>query len=228
MKNGRKGQAAIWDSNVIRKMRSRLKSPQQRLIFEISLFTGERVGAICQLKISDIYAKNGSVLDTITFAGRTRKGSKHGSANTRQVPIHPDLLHHLERYQPVGFSVTKGLPACSFPGQLLGKNLLSQNVTAPKTRRTPDNGGYLFPSNSTKGHITSRAVDKYWRKILLDQGFTGFSTHSSRRWVINSLKKAGISIVTIGETMGMNIATVRHYLDSDPAEVSRAIATLTP
>jgi integrase/recombinase XerD len=212
MKNSRKGQAAIWDSNVIRKMRSRLKSPQQRLIFEISLFTGERIGAICQLKVSDIYGKNGSILGTITFAGSTRKGSKHGSANTRQVPIHPDLLHHLERYQPVGFLVTKGLPACSFP---------------PKTRRTPDNG-YLFPSNSTKGHITSRAIDKYWRKILLDQGLTGFSTHSSRRWVINSLRKAGISIVTIGETMGMNIATVRHYLDSDPAEVSRAIATLTP
>jgi hypothetical protein len=28
--------------------------------------------------------------------------------------------------------------------------------------------------------------------------------------------------------MGMNIATVRHYLDNDPAEVSRAIATLSP
>jgi integrase/recombinase XerD len=191
MKNSRKGQAAIWDSNIIRKMRSRLKSPQQRLIFEISLFTGERVGAICQLSVSDIYAENGSVLDTITFAGRTRKGSKHGSAATRQVPIHPDLLHHLERYQH-------------------------------------KSNGYLFATNSTTGHITSRAVDKYWRGILLDHGFSGFSTHSSRRWVINSLKKAGISIVTIGETMGMNIATVRHYLDNDPAEVSRAIATLSP
>jgi integrase/recombinase XerD len=144
MKNSRKGQAAIWDSNVIRKMRSRLKSPQQRLIFEISLFTGERIGAICQLKVSDIYGKNGSILGTITFAGSTRKGSKHGSANTRQVPIHPDLLHHLERYQPPG-------------------------------------NGYLFPSNSATGHITSRAVDKYWRAILLDQGLTGFITHSSCR-----------------------------------------------
>jgi integrase/recombinase XerD len=191
MKNSRKGQAAIWDTNVIRKMRSRLKSPQQRLIFEISLFTGERIGAICQLKVFDIYGKNGSILGTITFAGRTRKGSKHGSANTRQVPIHPDLAHHSERYQPPG-------------------------------------NGYLFPSNSATGHITSRAVDKYWRGILIDHGLTGFSTHSSRRWVINSLRKAGISIVTIGETMGMSVATVRHYLDSDPAEVSRAIATLAP
>jgi integrase/recombinase XerD len=154
------------------------------------LFTGERVGAICQLSVSDIYAENGSVLDTITFAGITRKGSKHGSAATRQVPIHPDLLHHLERYQP-------------------------------------SDDGYLFPSRGKSGHITSRAVDKYWRSILNDYGFSGYSTHSSRRWVINSLRKAGISIVTIGETMGMAVSTVRHYLDNDPAEVSRAIATLS-
>jgi integrase/recombinase XerD len=190
MKNSRKGQAAIWDSNVIRKMRSRLKIPQQRLIFEISLYTGERIGAICQLRVSDIYALDGRVLDTITFAGITRKGSKHGSAATRQVPIHPDLLHHLERYQH-------------------------------------KSNGYLFPSRGKSGHITSRAVDKYWRSILTEYGFSGYSTHSSRRWVINSLRKAGISIVTIGETMGMAVSTVRHYLDKDPADVSRAIATLS-
>jgi DNA-binding NarL/FixJ family response regulator len=58
-------------------------------------------------------------------------------------------------------------------------------------------------------------------------GLTGYSTHSSRRWVINSLRQAGIEIVTIAEVMGMNVNTVRHYLDNDPRECRRAIATLT-
>ncbi len=189
MKNARKGKAAIWDSNTIKKMRSRLISPQQRLIFEISLFTGERMGAITQLKVSDCY-KNGRVLDTITFASSTRKSTKHGVAATRQVAVHPDLKYHLERYTP-----------------------LTQ--------------GYLFPTRSKCGHITTSAVDKYWRCIFADFGLSGYSTHSSRRWVINQLRKSGISIVTIAETMGMNILTVRHYLDDDPIECKRAIATLT-
>jgi len=189
MKNCRKGKAAIWNSLVIRKMRSRLFLPTQRAIFEISLFTGERMGAIVQLKVSDVYDEQGKVLDTITFAGSTRKSTKHGQAKTRQMPVHPDLREFLSRYE------------------------------APAT-------GYLFPSDSRSGHIIRRAVDKYWRNIFDYFGLTGYSTHSSRRWVINSLRANGIEIVTIAELMGMNVQTVRHYLDDDPKECQRAIATL--
>lgn len=192
MKNNRKGQAKLWDAIVIRKMRSQLKSPYQRLIFEISLYTGERVGAICQLKVADIYAPNGKVLETITFAANTRKSSKHGVAATRQVAIHPDLKLALEQFLP------------------------------------PSSSGFLFPTNSQSGHIDRRAVDSYWRRILNNHGLFGYSTHSSRRWVINSLRSAGIEIVTIAETLGMTVNTVRHYLDNDPRECARAIATLCP
>ena len=190
MKNNRHGKAAIWNSNVIRKMRSRLTVPAQRLIFEISLYTGERVGAIVQLKKSDVYDESGKVRNYITFPGNTRKSSKHGTAQTRQVPVHPDLKHHLSNY---------GLP----------------------------NGQYLFPSPSAKGHITRRAVDKCWRGILRDYGFTGFSTHSSRRWVINQLRSSGTEISIIAETMAIDINTVRRYLDNDPIACRKAIATLT-
>jgi integrase/recombinase XerD len=190
MKNNGTGQAAIWTPEIIRKMRSRLVSPAQRLIFEISLFTGERMGAITQLQVSDVYDARGEVKDEITFVGNTRKASKHGKASTRQVAIHPDLRFHFNAYKP------------------------------PST-------GFLFQSDSVKGHISLRAVDKYWRAIFDELGLSGFSTHSSRRWVINSLRSAGIEIVTIAETMNMNVNTVRHYLDHNPIECKRAIATLT-
>jgi integrase/recombinase XerD len=189
MKNNGKGQASIWTPQIIRKMRTSLKSKQQRLIFEISLFTGERMGAITQLKKSDVYDERGRVLGEITFCSQSRKATKHGMAATRQVAIHPDLRLFLEQYKP------------------------------PST-------GYLFPSSSQAGHISLRAVDKYWRDIFNQLGISGYSTHSSRRWVINSLRKAGIEIVTIAEAMGMNVNTVRHYLDNDPSECKRAIATL--
>ncbi len=189
-KNNRTGQAAIWDANVIKKLRSRLTSPKQRLIFEISLWTGERMGAIVQLKVRDVYDANGKVLDTITFAPSTRKASKHGQAETRQIPIHPDLKVFLGQYQ------------------------------APEQ-------GYLFPSQSSAGHITRRGVDDYWRRNLKDLGYSGFSTHSSRRWVINQLRKAGTEISIIAETMRININTVRRYLDDDPVACQKAIASLS-
>lgn len=189
-KNNRFGKASCWTSPVIKKLRSSLKSPQQRLIFEISLFTGERMGAIVQLKVSDVYNETGSVRDTITFASTTRKSSKHGRAITRQIFIHPELKVHLENYH------------------------------SPEI-------GYLFPSSSTTGHITARAVDDYWRRILTESGYHGYSTHSSRRWVINQLRTSGIGIVTIAETMAIDIATVRKYLDEDPVACRNAIATLS-
>jgi integrase/recombinase XerD len=190
MKNNRKGKAALWTPQVIKQMRLHLKSPQQRLIFEISLYTGERMGAITQLRVEDVFDKSGKVLGTITFGATTRKSSKHGEAATRQVAVHPDLAYHLERFN------------------------------TPST-------GYLFPSSSQSGHISCKAVDKYWRNIFAKLGISGYSTHSSRRWVINSLRKSGIAIVTIAETMGMTISTVRHYLDHDPVDCARAIATLS-
>lgn len=189
-KNNRFGKAAIWTPTVIKKLRSRLNTPQQRLIFEISLWTGERMGAIVQLKVGDVYDKNGKVLEVITFGSSTRKSSRHGNAVTRQIYIHPELRDHLAGYSH----------SC---------------------------GGFLFPSSRTTKHITARAVDDYWRKILNEQGYRGYSTHSSRRWVINQLRSAGIEIVTIAEAMAINIATVRKYLDEDPTACEKAIATLS-
>lgn len=189
-KVNREGKAAIWTPKTIALLRKKLKTQRQRLIFEISLFTGERMGAIVQLQVSDVYTDNGKVREMINFSGRTRKSSKHGVAKNRQIFIHDVLRQALSNY-------------------------------------TPATQGYLFPSKHSKcGHLTARSVDDYWRRILTTHGYHGFSTHSSRRWVINSLRSAGITIVTIAEAMAIDIATVRKYLDDDPAACKNAIATL--
>ena len=188
-KNNRSGKAEIWNERVIKKLRSQLDSEMHQLIFQISLCTGERMGAIVQLKVSDVFDYDGSVLDYVTFNKTTRKASKHGVAETRQIPIHPDLRVMLEKY-------------------------------------TPPREGYLFPSNGQSGHITRRAVDKYWRERLTNMGFSGFSTHSSRRWVINKLREAGTEISIIADTMRIAVSTVKKYLDDDPAACAKAIASL--
>lgn len=206
MKNNRKGQAKIWSTNAIKKMRANLKSPMQRLIFEISLYTGERIGAIVALKVSDVYDRDGKVLDAITFAGSTRKSTKHGLAKTRTCAVHPDLKEFLLMYSP-------------------NRDLYEVRGSSADHRRSLSD--YLFPTGSHDNHISTQAVDKYWRKIFEDNGLMGYSTHSSRRWVINQLRKNGVALLTIAETMGMNINTVRHYCDNDPEDCTRAIATLS-
>lgn len=189
MKNNRNGQAKIWTSHAIKKMRKNLEIDHQRLIFEISLYTGERLGAIVQLKVSDVFESDGTLKEFITFRGKIRKSSKHGRAKTRQVAIHPDLREILQSYE------------------------------LPKS-------DYLFPSIGKTGHLTRRAVDDYWRKIFNNLGYNGYSTHSSRRWVINQLKDNGIALLTIAETMNMNINTVKHYCDADNDACVDAISTL--
>ena len=189
-KNNRQGQAKIWTLYAIEKMRKNLNSPTQRLAFEISLLTGERMGAITQLQVSDIYDERGKVLDKITFRGETRKGTRWGKAKTREVHLNPMLREFLSNYQ------------------------------APKT-------GYLFPSPKSKlGHISVRAVDDYWRVIFLKENLKGYSTHSSRRWLINQLRADGVSIITIAEIMTMTLNTVRHYCDDNPAACKNAILNL--
>ncbi len=188
-KNNRQGKAAIWDKNVIKKLRSQLTCPRQRLIFEISLYTGERMGAIVQLKVSDIFDTAGKVREYITYQAHTRKSTRWGTAKDRRVKVHPDLRVFLQQY-------------------------------------TPPSQGFLFPSTGRSGHITRRAVDNYWRKRFADLGFNGFSTHSSRRWLINKLGKT-TRIQIIAEFMQMRIETVRHYLDDDPDACDAAILAVS-
>lgn len=188
-KFNRNGKAACWTAGVIKKLRSRLDSAHQRLIFEISLWTGERMGAITQLRVEDVYDDKGRVRKHLVYRGETRKSNRWGSAKDRIVLIHEDLRLHLQQY------------------------------------RQPESG-YLFPSDSKSGHITRRGVDYYWRSRFEDMGITGFSTHSSRRWVINRLAKSHVRSSIIAETMGMEIKTVYHYLDEDPESCDEAIANL--
>ena len=188
-KNNRQGKSAIWTERAIAIMRSLLPNNWHRLIFEISLYTGERMGAIVQLKVKDIYDREGNVLKTITFAGSTRKASVHGEAATRQIFIHNDLRQHLENYQP------------------------------------PESG-YLFPSWSKFGHITRKAVDKYWRGIFEKCKLTGYSTHSSRHFIINKLDDAGFGITTIADALCIHPNTVRSYLRYKGGRAQKAIASI--
>ena len=99
MKKDRFGKAAIFNSEEITRIRKAMGSlTQHRAIFEMALLTGERMGAITQLEVSDVYQDpvTRTLQDKITYKAYTRKNK----TETRQVDIHPDLGAFLRSYTP--------------------------------------------------------------------------------------------------------------------------------
>jgi integrase/recombinase XerD len=97
-KNNRSGQAKVLTDSEFSRIRKQLKKDRDRLLFDILRYTGERIGAVVQLRQWDCYSINGEVLETITFRRLTRKATAQGKRYTRQLIIHPALIETLESY----------------------------------------------------------------------------------------------------------------------------------
>jgi integrase/recombinase XerD len=97
-KNNRCGQAAILSDAQFKKLRSAIKNEKHQMIFDVAWWTGERLGAIVQLKVEDVYSLDGWPRDSITFRAHTRKARPNGIRDTRQVYLHPTLKSHFQHY----------------------------------------------------------------------------------------------------------------------------------
>lgn len=94
------GQAAIISDAEYLKIRKFLISKPHRLLLDIAKYTGERWGAIVQLRVDDVY-EGDKVRAHITFRASTRKADPKGVRKTRQVPVHPQLKEVLEGYMHI-------------------------------------------------------------------------------------------------------------------------------
>ena len=98
MKNNRHGQSAIISDSDYVKIRKQLIAKKSRLLLDIARYTGERWGALVQLRVEDIF-DNGKVRAWITIRASTRKAGPDGKRFTRQLPMHPQLKEILEGHQ---------------------------------------------------------------------------------------------------------------------------------
>ncbi len=103
MKNNRSGQAAILTETDYSKILKNIKQEKYQLLVYIARYTGERWGAIVQLKVEDLYYLDEGRYKPkkeITFRASTRKASPNGKRCTRQIPVHPSLKNALAAYTP--------------------------------------------------------------------------------------------------------------------------------
>ncbi|MBK1990995.1 tyrosine-type recombinase/integrase [Sphaerospermopsis aphanizomenoides BCCUSP55] len=94
------GEAATLSDTEYLKIRRNIRTPKYRILLDLAWYTGERWGALVQLRVSDVYHADGTPRTTITFRAATRKKRPDGSAETRQIPTHPNLLEALRSYTP--------------------------------------------------------------------------------------------------------------------------------
>ncbi len=100
MKNNRSGQSAVLTNLDYSKIRRNIIKERYRILLDIAWYTGERWGALIQLRKSDLYQDDGTPKSHITFRARTRKASPDGTQRTRQIPINQTLWSILNNYSP--------------------------------------------------------------------------------------------------------------------------------
>ncbi len=107
------------------------------------------------------------------------------------------------------------------------KTCTTRTATIPRQLATAlsqadlPSAGYLFPSSSTKGHSTTRAVDKHLRRAADLLGLDGVSLHSFRRSQATHLHQAGVPLRAIQRITGhKSLSALERYLDISGAEAA--------
>lgn len=167
------------------------------MICDILWFTGERIGAVLQLQILDVFLSpsKGEVSEAITFRASTRKATTKGQRHTRQVPVHPELRLALEAYAPL---INLQSPYL-FPGK---------DEASPLTTQA-------FDLRLRSAIRSARLLHK------------GISSHSFRRTLITRLHEKGHDIRLIQEVTGhQDLESLQRYVEVSPERVKNAIASL--
>ena len=196
-KHHRHGQASILSDRDFLEIKKNLESPRDRLIVDILNYTGERIGAVLKLQISDVYLSpsKGEPNEFVTFRAATRKADTKGARKTRQVPMHGELRLALAGYQ----SHLDLNSLWLFPGK---------DKTKPLTLQA-------FDLNLRRAVAQAKLTHK------------GISTHSFRRTLITRLHEKGCDIRLIQEITGhQDLKSLQRYVEVSPVRVREAIASL--
>lgn len=159
------GQATPINEFFYKKIRKNMITPAHQLILDFGYYTGERWGAILQLRVEDVYLDpvRRVVREDVTFRKATRKDRE-----TRQVPIHPELNLRLRSYK------------CEFEGWLFPSLVkpgchLSSRAADRALRRAIARAGLEdagFSTHSTRRGFITDLYDKF-KDVKLIQSLTG-------------------------------------------------------
>ena len=158
---------------------------------------GMRVGEVAALRICDVLAADGAILEEISLSASQTKGN-----NSRTVLVPKKLRDELEDYLQQRFGL---------------KNLLA--VTYTDTQRA------LFPTQKNpKRGFTANTLCQLFHKIYKAAQMTGATSHSGRRTFITKLADKGVGVRVLMALAGhKSIATTQRYIELNPTIMKAAV-----
>jgi integrase/recombinase XerD len=169
MKIDRHGQATPITRQNYAKIRESFYEEHHKIFLDIAFYTGERWGAICQLKVLDVFDERGKVRSTLIYRADTRK-----DGITREVPINENLALRLRSFD---------LPDSHWLFPSPNDNLKNQCVRGfdSALRRAIDRAGLsgmgFSPHSTRRGLITQLNNNGVSMKVI--QSITGHRSISS-------------------------------------------------
>ena len=178
MKTDRHGQACLLSDADYSKIRKQIKSRKYKLLFDLAWYTGERWGALVQLRLDDCYNPDGSPRDYINFRARTRKATPDGKRATRQVPVlkilFESLRANLDNSTSIWmFAVSTGdkpitlrwadmiLRAAVEKAGLTAKGISTHSTRRSFITKLHRNGTDLYTIKKITGHKDFKALERY-------------------------------------------------------------------
>ncbi|MHC5826123.1 MAG: site-specific integrase, partial [Nostoc sp.] len=103
-KINRCGQAALMSNSDYGKVRKQIRTEKYKVLLDLAWYTGERWGALVQLKVSDVYDR-GRPKEVLIFPGIIRKHRPDGTADNVIIPVHENLSASLGALEHDGLSL---------------------------------------------------------------------------------------------------------------------------
>jgi integrase/recombinase XerD len=172
-------------------------STRNRAMLLCTHMAGMRVGEVAALRICDVLAADGTVMDEIALSASQTKGN-----NSRTVLVPKKLREELTDYLQQRFGL---------------ENLLA--VTHTDTRRA------LFPTQKNpKRGFTANTLCQLFHKIYKEAHMTGATSHSGRRTFITKLADKGVGVRVLMALAGhKSIATTQRYIELNPTVMKAAV-----
>ena len=192
------GKAKVLGSKEIQIVLKVLKTPRDKLLFAVGLYTGLRISEIIAIKMSDVFTTSGGVRNTLKITRLKKKNTVYSN-----IPIHPKLREQLASYK-----------------DLLDAQDKDDSAYSPSP--------WLFPStDNPESHIGRIRAHHILTEAFDSVNIEGASTHSMRRTCLTNMSRAGIPLRTIQEISGhSNLGQLQEYLAVDPADSHKAIMSL--
>jgi len=170
---------------------------RNRALILCSHLSGMRCKEICNLRVMDVLAMDGTVKEEIALSAQQTKGNK-----ARTVLVPKKLRDELTSYLQQRYGLT---------------NLLA--VTQTDTQRA------LFPTQKNpKRGFTANTLCQLFHKIYKDSQMYGATSHSGRRTFITKLADKGVGVRVLMALAGhKSIATTQRYIELNPTIMKAAV-----